>query len=87
MASYGLYAAAIDWFASRVQWLSLGGTAGTDGNAGDGLAFFKRGWSTGTRPVYVCGRVFDRAAYADLAAGRPAGGVTYFPAYRHGEFE
>ena len=87
MASYGLYAAALEWFTSRVQWLSLGAAAGTNGKRGDGLAFFKRGWSTGTRPVYVCGRVFDQAAYADLAAEKRAGGVAYFPAYRHGEFD
>jgi hypothetical protein len=85
MASYGLYAAAIEWFTPRAQWLSLGGAAGTS-RADDGLTFFKRGWSTGSRPVYVCGRVLDAAAYADLAGGG-RGGNNYFPSYRRGEFD
>ena len=87
MASYGLYAAAIDWFAPRVRWLSLGGAAGTAEKAGDGLAFFKRGWSTGTRPVYVCGRILDARGYADLTIKRGSTGEDYFPEYRRGEFD
>jgi Acetyltransferase (GNAT) domain len=85
MASYGLYAAAIEWFTPRAQWLSLGGGAGTTEKPDDGLAFFKRGWATGSRPVYVCGRVLDAAAYADLA-GRQ-GATPYFPEYRRGEVD
>ncbi|HYN06467.1 MAG TPA: hypothetical protein VES67_03660 [Vicinamibacterales bacterium] len=87
MASYGLYAAAIEWFTSRAQWLSLGGAAGTSERADDGLAYFKRGWSTGSRPVYVCGRILDASAYAELAARGRADAVSYFPVYRRGEFD
>jgi hypothetical protein len=51
-----------------------------------GLTRFKRGWATGTRPVYFCGRIFQRERYEQLArqGGAPVSG--YFPAYRHGEF-
>ena len=87
MASYALYAAAIEWFTSRVRWLSLGGAAGTSRTDEDGLTFFKRGWSTGSRPVYVCGRVLDASAYADLAARGRGGEDYYFPSYRRGEFD
>jgi hypothetical protein len=87
MASYALYAAAIDWFTPRARWLSLSGAAGTSRADDDGLTFFKRGWSTGSRPVYVCGRVLDAAAYADLAARRRGSEDYYFPSYRRGEFD
>ncbi len=88
-ATYGLYHYAINHFAERfagtVKWLDLGGGAGsTDGD--DGLSEFKRGWSTGTRQAYFCGRVFDRARYDALVRERCEAPDSYFPAYRKGEF-
>lgn len=70
-----------------VHWLSLGGAAGTGRADEDGLTFFKRGWSTGSRRVYVCARVLDASAYADLAARGRGGEDYYFPSYRRGEFD
>ena len=87
MASYALYAAAFEWFAPRARWLSLGAAAGTTGRPDDGLSFFKRGWSTDRRPVYICGRVLDAQAYAALTSGAGSEGASYFPAYRRGEFD
>ena len=87
MASYALYAAAFEWFAPRARWLSLGAAAGTGGRPDDGLSFFKRGWSTDRRPVYICGRVLDAQAYAALTSGAGSEGAPYFPAYRRGEFD
>ena len=81
MASYALYRFAIERFAGRVRWLDLGAGAGAEEEAG-GLHRFKRGWSTGTRRAYLCGRVFDREAYEALSLGGDTG---YFPAYRTGE--
>jgi len=86
MASYGLYAAALEWFTSRVTWLSLGGAAGTRDTPRDGLGDFKRGWATETRPVYVCGRILNPSAYASLSRDSVDDG-NYFPVYRRGEFE
>ncbi|MEO7274293.1 MAG: GNAT family N-acetyltransferase, partial [Vicinamibacterales bacterium] len=57
MASYALYATAIEWFRGRVRWLDLGSSAGTpDDASGRGLRAFKAGWSTSSRPTFLCGR-------------------------------
>ena len=52
---------ALKWFYSNtlptVHWLDLGAAAGTAAESKDGLSQFKRGWSTGTRTVYFCGRI------------------------------
>ena len=81
MASYALYRFAVERFAGRVRWLDLGASAGAGEESG-GLGRFKKGWSTGTRTAYLCGRVFDREAYEALS---PGGDTGYFPAYRAGE--
>jgi hypothetical protein len=86
MAAYALYWHAITWFTGKVKWLNLGAGAGVSTDASDGLTRFKRGWANGTRPVWFCGRVFDREAYERLSAERAPGGTMYFPAYRAGEF-
>jgi hypothetical protein len=85
-ASYALLRLAIDFFAaSGPGWLDLGGSAGL-GDADDGLAQFKRGWATGTRTAYLCGRIFDDEAYDELIRRTGMAVTSYFPAYRFGEF-
>jgi hypothetical protein len=86
MASYALHARALESLASEASWLNLGAGAGLVTRAGDGLAAFKRGWATGTRQAYFCGRILDRARYEALAAPHRERAGGYFPAYRHGEF-
>jgi hypothetical protein len=74
-ASYALFAAAFDHLRELgVCVVELGGGAGADG-----LTRFKRGWATGERLAYLCGRVLDRAAYDRLTR---AGAAEWFPAYR-----
>lgn len=85
-ASFALFAAAIARFREAgLEWLDLGAGAGAHGPGSAGLARFKRGWATGTRPAWLCGRVLDRERYRELVAAR--GGVAngWFPAYRQGE--
>jgi hypothetical protein len=88
-ASYALFWFALAYFGAsgaQPRWLNLGAGAGATPANSDGLTRFKRGWSTGTRTAYFCGRIFDAAAYSALA---DAGGIRaddYFPAYRWGEF-
>ena len=65
-----------------VGWTWAPGRGATP-SADDGLSRFKRGWSPLTRAAWQCGRVTDRAAYAELSASSESG---YFPAYRAGEF-
>jgi hypothetical protein len=66
--------------------MDLGGGAGFGDDSNDGLSKFKRGWSNAERAVYLCGRIFDQAAYDSLAQQRTIGTTAYFPAYRAGEF-
>jgi hypothetical protein len=83
-ASFALFQRALEHFAAEgLRWAGLGAGAGTEGQGSDGLRRFKEGWSTGTRTAYLCGRIFDREAYGELA-GRAAP-TNYFPAYRQGE--
>lgn len=84
-ASFALFATAIEHFAAAgLRFLSLGAGAGAHGDGTDGLTRFKRGWATGTRTAYLCGRIFDHERYRALCSARPA--TAYFPAYRAGEF-
>lgn len=86
-AAYGIFAFALEHFRSRVSWLGLGAQPGVGTGGEHGLSRFKRGWSTGTRTAYFCGRILDPAAYATLSAahGTAAIGAEFFPAYRRDE--
>lgn len=86
-ASFGLFWQAIDYFASTgLRWLNLGGGVGTTTLIDCGLSRFKRGWATGTRTAYLCGRIFDRATYHEITQAAGGTATDYFPAYRKGEF-
>ncbi len=86
MASYALYAFAIEQLRPEARWLALGGSAGTaDDESIDGLGRFKQGWATETRQAYICGKVLQPDAYQRLA-GEAHARQGYFPAYRRGEF-
>ena len=85
-ASYATKWFLMHYFADKVRWIDFGGVAGVKSNGSDGLAKFKQGWSTGTKPVFLCGRIFQADAYNDLVEARQAGVTEYFPAYRDGEF-
>jgi hypothetical protein len=83
-AAHALYYTDIQYFADKVRWIDWGGEAGL---ANDGrLSSFKRGWSTGARPVYFCGRIFNRERYEEITRLGGIGPTSYFPAYREGEF-
>jgi hypothetical protein len=85
-ASYALLWSAIEHYSERLCWLDIGGAAGVVKNTKDGLDFFKRGWTTQTRPVYFCGRIFDRKKYDEIVLASGISSTDYFPAYRKGEF-
>lgn len=86
MAPYALHWYALQTFVGEVRWLNFTGAAGLNYEATDGLARFKRGWSTGTRTAYFCGRIFNQQRYAEAVAARRPPESKYFPAYREGEF-
>jgi len=84
-AAYALFAAALDHFRGRARWLALGAGAGVDASDDDGLTRFKRGWATGTRTAWLCGRILDRQRYGTLAGARASDAdvaAAYFPVYR-----
>ena len=80
-ASFAVFATALDHLRSLgVRLVDLGGGAGA-GSPEDGLYRFKRGWANDERPAYLCGRILDTPAYAELSArARPA--LNWLPAYR-----
>ena len=83
-ASYAVFWRAIEYFADqKLCWLHLGGVP--DSGSG-GLAAFKKGWSTGTRTAYLCGRILSEPLYEEITTARGAQRSDYFPAYRRGEF-
>jgi hypothetical protein len=87
-ASFALFWCALNHFASSdVEWLNLGAGAGTSNDGKDGLTRFKRGWSTGTRQAYFCGKVFNPKIYDELVGMWKRKDTDYFPAYRSNEFE
>jgi len=85
-AAYALYWCTIQHYMKTARWLTIGSAAGISSGSGDGLDFFKRGWSTGTKTAYFCGRILDQKKYAQILKQRLISETTYFPAYRQGEF-
>jgi hypothetical protein len=80
-ASFAIFATALPMLAAAgARWAALGAGAGVEA-ADSGLTRFKRGWSTETRPAYLCGRILQADAYRELAVTAPAG-TNFFPAYR-----
>ena len=86
-ASFALFDFSIQYFAENgFAWLNLGAGAGAEAGGDSGLTRFKRGWSTGVRTAYFCGRVFDQTKYQEIVNVRHVPPTNYFPAYRLGEF-
>jgi hypothetical protein len=85
-ASYALYWRALHAFSGKLRWADLGSAAGRSEHALDGLARFKKGWASGSRTAFFCGRIFDPHRYEELANANGVGATDYFPAYRKGEF-
>ena len=82
-ASYLLMHAAIEHFrAVGVHLLGLGGVPDSVDDSNLGLHRFKGGWANKTLPVYLCGKILDRARYQELSRQRGTTHVNYFPSYR-----
>lgn len=86
-ASYALDWYALDYFAKKkIRWLDFGAGAGIINNEEDGLNQYKRGWSSGERTVYFCGRILNHKQYSEISQKKNIAPTDYFPAYRKGEF-
>jgi hypothetical protein len=80
-AAYAVYDQSIRNFSGRM--INLGGAAGFDDSADDGLARFKAGFSNRKHTSWLLGSVLDTESYQKLCGYRGvAGGTEYFPAYR-----
>ncbi|MFK7849129.1 MAG: GNAT family N-acetyltransferase [Rhodothermales bacterium] len=86
-ASFGIFQVAIrDFSAEGFEYLNMGGGAGVQENADDGLTRFKRGWASESRPAYLCGKILNQDAYRHLVNRHISSGNLngFFPAYRSG---
>ncbi len=85
-ARFALIGAAVEDMAGRgLRCLDLGTiptSANADAAATAAAAAFMDGWTELLRPSYLCGRIVDRLAYDELAAGAGTVGSAAFPAYR-----
>ena len=81
MASYALLWEALGSLSRDVRWLDLGAAPDRSERAG-GLEQFKQGWSTGTRPALLCGKVLQPDQYRRLTNAAGIAQTSYFPAYR-----
>jgi hypothetical protein len=81
-ASFAIFWHCLLGFAEEgIATAALGGGAGTFA-ASQGLSRFKQGWANEIRPAYLCGRILDRARYAELTAQVGQQASVFFPAYR-----
>lgn len=80
-ASYAIFNFALQKFREEeIEYVSLGAGAGLTNSGTDGLTRFKTGWSKNTRPVYFCGKIFNKTLYNELVGKKQSQG--FFPAYR-----
>lgn len=84
-ASLAINVFEIEYFRDKARWIDWGGNAGRANDVNDGLARFKSRFSTGSRPAYLCGKIFQHARYDELVCARPGSNGAYFPAYRAGD--
>lgn len=85
-AFYALDQFSFEYFSGKVRAVDLGGGVGIHTDEGDGLCFYKRGWSSHRQPVYFCGRIINREHYDQLVRDTGTEQSDFFPAYRDGEY-
>ena len=81
-ASFALIWHSIKYFSSKVRWLDIGAGPDKPKDCGQGLVQFKRGWSSKTLPVFLCGRIFDNEKYEQIVSIKNKQNKQFFPAYR-----
>ena len=85
-ASFALFWTLIEYFSGQqTKWLSLGAGAGSNNDGADGLTRYKKGWSTGTKTAYFCGRILDHKKYQEIVEAKNMPKTDFFPAYRSSE--
>jgi len=84
-ALYAVLWFALDHFSRTARWCDIMGVPGLRDLGQDGIRQFKRGWTGDTRTAWLCGRILNRARYAECVAATGTADASYFPAYRAGE--
>jgi GNAT acetyltransferase-like protein len=84
-ALYALISFAIDHFSGSLRWLDMMGVPGGQDAGSEGIRRFKQGWTHETRTAWLCGRILNRARYAEIVDATGTRTARYFPAYRDGE--
>ena len=85
-APYAVKWGVFNFLFNKVRFFDLGAGASAQVNDIDGLSIFKKGWSTGTRTVYLCGRIFNKEKYWEIVKAKKISNAGYFPTYRNEEF-
>ncbi len=82
-ASYAIMWEALHYYRQKGKECAvLGGVAGLRENPRDGLARFKRGFSTGKLPSMLCGKIINHRLYDRLTNENGGVNSPYFPKYR-----
>ena len=85
-AAYAVKWTALQYFASKARWMNLGGNTTNASGQFSGLDRFKKGWSNKTAKSYFCGKILNPAFYAETTKKRSSSSLSWFPAYRAGEY-
>ncbi len=86
-ATYAIVWEALRFFKERgCTHAALGGVAGSADDPANGLAQFKRGFSTGNLPSMLCGKVMNPRVYDRISKERGTENSSWFPKYRDDEF-
>jgi hypothetical protein len=84
--SYAIRYFSIEYFKEKnTPFLSMGAGSGI-GIKKEGLTHFKKGWSTGTKKVYFCGKINNKKRYNEIFKKNRLYSNNYFPPYRKGDF-
>jgi len=83
--TYPIYWTHLEYLKGKTRWVNWGGVSGIINDASNGLAKFKKGWSTEKRIAYFCGKILNKRKYQSLNVLSGEVENKYFPPYRIGE--
>jgi hypothetical protein len=85
-AGYAITWSVINYLKNKVHWINFGGSTNLDNGELDGLAQFKKGWSSEIRKSFFCGKIYNKEQYEEILLLKGINETKWFPAYRFGEY-